>query len=94
MDAYTGGDMTSSETEYTFHEKRMLTALYDGLWHHREELHMLLDDVYSQRYNALRNMISRINKKLRPKGQEIVCIFANRRTGYRLMRHVCPSSSE
>jgi hypothetical protein len=72
--------------EYSPHERRILEALSDGMWHNREELHMLLDDTYSVRYLALNQALCVLNKKLRPKGMMMVCEYSKRRIGRRLVR--------
>jgi DNA-binding response OmpR family regulator len=53
-------------------EGRVLEVLSDGLSHPRQELLDCLQDDQAAR-TALQMHVSRIRKKLRPQGQDIVC---------------------
>ena len=73
--------------KFTRTERRMMEILADGLPHSRRELHACLPD----ELGALKNIwthLSRIRKKVRLKGEEIVCVIHNRTVHYRLVRLV------
>jgi DNA-binding response OmpR family regulator len=74
-----------SENGFTETESKMLSVLADGMPHRREELHACLWDEAGRLSNICIH-ISKLRKKLRPKGQHIVCEFINRRTHYRQIR--------
>ena len=78
-------DLTMRENGYTETESKMLQVLSDGMPHRREELHACLWD----EAGCLKNIcihISRLRKKLRSKGQHIVCEYADRTYHYRHIR--------
>lgn len=73
--------------QYTPTEQRMLDLLGDGQPHRREELHACLYDDLSVCSN-IQPHLSRIRRKIRPRGLEIVCELLSRRICYRLVRLV------
>lgn len=70
---------------FTPTHKRMLAVLADGLPHRREELHACLSDELGP-INNIHVHISNMRKKLRARGQDIVCEVVNRRFLYRHVR--------
>ena len=66
-------------------QRAMLDVLADGLPHTREELHACLPDELGVIGN-IRPHITAIRKVLRPRGQDIICETAYRRTRYRHVR--------
>lgn len=69
-------------TVFTPVQLRMLSVLSDGMPHLRTELHKCLWDEQSH-ISAIRDPISRIRKKIRPLGQDIVCEYVDRQICYR-----------
>jgi hypothetical protein len=70
---------------YTPTQRRMLRLLQDGLPHARAELKAcLVDDLGN--WNNVQVHISRLRKRLRPKGQDILCVVANQKISYRQVR--------
>jgi DNA-binding response OmpR family regulator len=61
---------------FTDTERKILGILADGLPHTRPELHACLPDELSS-LTTIQFHISRIRKKLRPFGQDIVCELNN-----------------
>ena len=70
--------------KFTRTERRMMEILADGLPHSRRELHACLPDELGELRNIWTH-ISRIRKKVRPKGREIVCEIWQRTVHYRLV---------
>ena len=70
---------------FTETEKKILLVLADGRPHRAEELMKCLTDELAEKY-ALWQHISRLRKKINPLGQDIVCVFVNRRNMYRHVR--------
>ena len=66
-------------------QQKMLAVLSDGLPHHRSELHACLWDDQGPIGN-IKPHLNMIRKVLRPKGEDIVCIFLHRRICYRHIR--------
>jgi hypothetical protein len=70
---------------YTPTQRRMLRLLADGRPHPRAELKACLVDELGD-WNNVQFHISRIRKRLRPKGQDILCVVANQQISYRHVR--------
>ncbi len=70
---------------YTPTQLRMLAILADGLPHTREELHACISDDLAP-LSAIRSHISLMRKKLRPKGEDVICELSWRRIHYRHVR--------
>lgn len=71
--------------EFTPTEKKILAVLVDGMRHSREELHSCLPDDMGALGN-IRDHVSHLRKKLRPKGQDIVCELYLAKIYYRHVR--------
>ena len=54
-------------------ERRMLDLLSDGLPHLRSELHACCEDELSRPASAVGQRLSKIRKKIRPVGEDIIC---------------------
>lgn len=72
-------------TEYTPVEACILERLADGMPHTAKELHGCLCDDLGDLSNV-RAHLSRLRKKLRPRGEDIVCIVGNHANAYRHVR--------
>jgi hypothetical protein len=70
---------------YTPTQKRMLRLLADGLPHPRTELFQCLVDDLGPLSN-IQPHLSHLRKRLRPKGQDIICEIDRRRICYRQVR--------
>lgn len=66
-------------------QQRMLAVLADGKPHRAEELHACLMDEMGASRN-IRAHLTAIRKQLRPKGEDIVCVFVDRKYQYRWVR--------
>ena len=77
--------MSSNGNGYTPTERRMLELLKDGLPHTRQELHACLEDDLAG-ITAIQAHLSRIRKRLRGIGEEIVCEYYLRTLHYRHVR--------
>lgn len=66
-------------------QRRMLALLSDGMPHSRHELHACLEDNLGAITN-IRDHISKLRGKLRPRGETIVCEVWNRTIHYRWVR--------
>jgi DNA-binding winged helix-turn-helix (wHTH) protein len=76
----TNGHLT--KTQYA-----IIHALSDGQGHSKDELlRCLPDDLAS--VGAVRVHVCRINKVLRPMGEEILCVYDGRTVKYRHIRHI------
>lgn len=84
--------MAGSNGRFTNVERRILNVLSDGLPHRKEELHPCLADELGPLTN-LHPHITNIRKKIRPKGEEIVCELVARRINYRHVRLLKPLSA-
>jgi len=71
------------EPKYTKTEMKILKILSDGQRHHIEEMRLEMDDIGQCR---VKMHVSNIRKKLKSKGEDIVCVFRNRRTFYQHVR--------
>ncbi len=69
--------------KFTPQEQRLLNVLADGMPHLRRELKAVQYDEFSEGYNALNNALHHLRKKLRKKGQDIVCELLRRHIAYR-----------
>jgi hypothetical protein len=67
---------------FTEVQRRMLKVLSDGLRHRPKELHSCLVDELGPISNVQPHL-SHIRKKLRPKGQDIICEVLSRKYYYR-----------
>lgn len=66
----------------TPNDERILRVLNDGQRHSAEELLACLEDDLASR-GAVRTAVSRLRQKLRRRGRDVLCEFANRRCFYR-----------
>lgn len=71
--------------EFTTTEYKLLRILSDGLPHRREELFECLPDELGPMRNVRRHLYN-IRKKIERKGEDILCVFVERRICYRLVR--------
>ena len=67
---------------WTLTEKKMLDVLRDGRPHSRQELHGCLHDDLGPLRN-INQHISNLRRKIRERGEMIVCELVNRRIHYR-----------
>lgn len=72
--------------EYTATQQAMLDILSDGLPHTREELHACCGPSCRR---TIQVHLSHIRKKLRPKGEDILCTYTNRGWRYQHVRLLC-----
>lgn len=73
----------------THTEKKILSVLSDGSAHRRKELFACLPDQAGDDKNLRTNIqqhISRLRRKLRPHGQDIICEIAESSVRYRHIR--------
>lgn len=70
---------------YTETEKRILKTLSDGHRHTRDEIAACLPELPNN-YKLINTHISNIRRRLRLRGEEIVCELNNRRICYRHVR--------
>jgi DNA-binding response OmpR family regulator len=77
---------------FTPTEQRFLALLSDGLPHDRRELHSLLWDEYSE-LSAIQVHLSNIRKRLRPRGEDIICELHARTIKYRWVRLIQGAST-
>lgn len=75
----------SASNGYTPTQRKMLAVLSDGLPHSKVELHACLHDDLGEMSN-IRVHLANVRKHLRPKGQDVLTQFINRRLHYRLVR--------
>jgi DNA-binding winged helix-turn-helix (wHTH) protein len=81
----------SSPEEFTPNERQLLRELSDGFGHRRDDLmRVVFDDSQASPYQ-IRNLVSRLRKKLRPRGHDIICEARDCRFFY---RHVILLSQE
>ncbi len=80
-------------SRFTPVELRMLDVLADGMPHTRRELHACLEDDLGSLSNVQRHVHS-IRKKLRPSGQDVVCVWSNGPVCYRQVRLLASAGSE
>jgi hypothetical protein len=69
--------------KFTPQEQRLLDVLADGMPHPRRELKGVLYDELAEGYGALSVALTYLRKKLRRKGQDIVCELVRRGIWYR-----------
>lgn len=67
---------TFPKIEFTATQRRILNLLGDGLRHTRAEIFKCLSDNL-QNEEHVNNHLSRIRKKMRPVGHDIICIHEN-----------------
>ncbi len=73
-------------------QTRMVEVLSDGLPHTRKELEACLFDELSGR-NAMNMQLSRLRKKLRPNGEDILCEWCAKQYMYRRVRLLAPAAA-
>ena len=84
------GNGTTS-VHFTATEARMMGVLADGRSHHRSELQKcLFDDLGSPR--NVHPHLSSIRKKLKARGEGILCEYVHRRICYRYVRFVASAT--
>lgn len=66
-------------------EERILRVLADGRRHTRLEVHVCLNDELAQ-MGAIRPHISRLRRKLRKNGEDVICEFCGGTVYYRIVR--------
>lgn len=72
---------------FTPTEQRFIDLLSDGLSHTKSEMMQCLWDEHNERpLVAMQMHVSRIRKKLRPKGEDLVCEVSGYRIFYRHVR--------
>lgn len=77
---------------FTLTQVRMLRVLSDGRPHSKMELwHCLEDDLSA--ITAIKPHLTRIRKRLNPKGEDIVCVVNHRRNYYQHVR-LLPSAHD
>jgi hypothetical protein len=69
-------------------ERKFLAVLGDGMAHRREELHACLPDTLGPLSNIWPHL-TRLRKKVRPLGQEIVCEIQRGKICYRCVKLLC-----
>lgn len=80
--------------DFTPTQYRILKVLSDGLDHKKGELKAVLDDEMAGD-NALSVHLTYLRKRLRPRGEDIVCVARGHgRYFYRHVRLIAPSSQE
>ena len=67
-----------------------MRILADGKRHRREELEACIEDDLADRYRCLNNRLSDIRKKLRPKAEDVIVEWWERRRYYRWVRLIYP----
>jgi DNA-binding response OmpR family regulator len=77
--------MPEPEVQFTPTEVRILALLSDGQPHAKTELLKCIDDELTD-LTALRMHFTRIRRKIRPLGQDVICEFVKRQTMYRHVR--------
>jgi hypothetical protein len=79
---------------FTPTEQSILAVLADGLPHPPDEIKAAIDEDNPSMVaiTNLRNHISNIRKKLRPKGHTVVCEIHNRTVHYRHVRLLKPDA--
>jgi DNA-binding CsgD family transcriptional regulator len=73
---------------FTPTEKRMLRVLSDGLPHSRDELQLCLWDNLGAVSN-IRCHLTSIRRKLRPRGEDVLCVIHRSRPAYRHVKLIC-----
>ena len=73
---------------YTPIERKLLDVLADGQPHTRDELMKAHGDIIVAR-QAIQGHLSRIRKRLRPQGLDILCVLRHRRIHYQQVRLLC-----
>lgn len=76
----------STGHRFTKTEQRIVDVLSDGAAHLRAELMELLPDPEMGVVKNLNNHLGSIRKKIRPSGQDVLCVIVNRRLAYRQVR--------
>ena len=84
--------MTDKDKPFTPTEQRLLTILSDGMPHKRSELLAVLPDELGG-FGNVRKHLTQIRKRLRPRGEDVICEFYQRSYYYRHVR-LLKSSNE
>lgn len=69
---------------YTPTQQRILAVLADGRRHDREELRLAIDELCSEQ--NLKNHLKLLRDRMRPRGEDIVCVIYQRRGWYQHVR--------
>tara|TARA_R110002020_G_scaffold376130_3_gene587293 strand:+ start:18703 stop:18954 length:252 start_codon:yes stop_codon:yes gene_type:complete len=77
--------MARNNREFTPSQEKILEMLSDGKPHTKYQLKLTYGDEFTS-CASLKNLIKKIRKQLRPKGQDILCEYANRTIHYRWVR--------
>lgn len=72
---------------FTPTEQRIIAVLADGQPHARKELMGCLDDELAEK-TALKRHLTRLRKKLRPQGRDIMFVASSKLCGYRQVRYL------
>lgn len=75
------------DERYTPLERKMLELLEDGSRHSRYELLALWNDEMAT-VNNVYDALSRLRKKIEPRGELILCELWQRKSYYRHVRHI------
>lgn len=84
--------MTDKDKPYTATEKKLLAILSDGMPHRRDELLSVLPDELGS-FGNVRKHLTQIRKRLRPRGEDVLCEYYKRSYYYRHVR-LLKSSNE
>lgn len=77
--------------EFTPTQLRLLAVLNDGLPHSRRELcNCVPNDMTS--WATIKVHLSNIRKKIRPRGEDVLCVVRCRRIHYQLVRLLPPAA--
>jgi hypothetical protein len=71
-------------------EQKIYDTLSDGLAHKFEEIYACLPNGKSKP-TTVNVHLTKMRKKLRPRGLDIVCVFITRQRQYRMIRPLYPS---
>jgi len=75
---------------FTKIETRIMSLLSDGMPHRRDEVLDCLGDKLAE-LSALHAHMTRIRKKINPKGESILCVISGHRYCYQLVKLVSSS---
>lgn len=81
----------TEEMTFTPTQRRLLEALQDGLGHSSKDLLGALNDTQAD-LNLLRVHLTLLRKRLRPRGQDVVCELRSGCAYYRWTRYVMSSN--
>jgi len=74
-----------TQQQFTPTQQRIMDVLRDGEPHRREELWACLEDPLASIQN-IRPHLTAMRKVLRPRGEDVLCVWVNRRFCYRWVR--------